>query len=153
MQVLIFHLGADRFALPTQQVVQVLPLLATTAIPGAPAFIAGLINYHGQAVPLVDLRALNGGQASRERLDTRIVLVDYPGSEGAAHLLGLIAEGVTGTARIDARHVRPSGVDLPQVPHLGQVVSSGEGILQLVEVAQLLPAAVCDLLFQRQAVP
>lgn len=148
MHVLIFHLGQERVALPTARITQVLPMLATTAIPGAPAFVAGLINYHGRAVPVLDLSALAGGRVARERLDTRILLVDYPSPEGTRHALGLIAEGVTGTARITAESAAASGLSLPQAPYLGQVVSSSAGILQLVELSDLLPQSVRDLLFQ-----
>lgn len=148
MHVLIFHLGHARVALPTALIIQVLPMLATTAIPAAPAFVAGLINYHGRAVPVLDLAALAGGVAARERLDTRILLVDYPSPEGPRHPLGLIAEGVTGTARILADSAQASGLSLPQAPYLGQVVSSSAGILQLLELSDLLPQSVRALLFQ-----
>lgn len=150
MQVLIFHLGQARVALPSALITQVLPMLATTAIPGAPAFVAGLINYHGRAVPVLDLEALAGGAAARARLDTRILLVEYPSPEGSRHALGLIAEGVTGTARITAENAEDSGLSLPQAPYLGRVVSSSAGILQLIELSDLLPQSVRDLLFQAQ---
>lgn len=153
MHVLIFHLGQARVALPSALIAQVLPMLATTAIPGAPAFIAGLINYHGRAVPVVDLAALAGGAAARERLDTRILLVDYPSPEGTRYSLGLIAEGVTGTARVAAEGAAASGLSLPQVPYLGRVVSSSAGILQLIELSDLLPQAVRCLLFQAPVAP
>ncbi|WP_442969413.1 chemotaxis protein CheW, partial [Pseudomonas sp. PS02302] len=53
MQILIFQLADAAAALPTTAIRQVLPLLQLTRFPAAPAGVAGLMNLHGAAIPVV----------------------------------------------------------------------------------------------------
>ena len=57
--------------------------------PRAPQGVAGLFDYRGKRVPVIDLSLLTLGKPAQQRLSTRIVLVHY-GEK--ADLLGLIAQ-------------------------------------------------------------
>jgi chemotaxis-related protein WspB len=50
MLFLVFKLGTDRYAIEAAQVVEVLPLVGAKHIPGAPAGVAGILDYHGALV-------------------------------------------------------------------------------------------------------
>jgi chemotaxis-related protein WspB len=147
MLFLLFQLGEDRYALDTGRVVEVLPLVAITPIPKAPAGVAGLFNYHGRPVPAIDLSQLTMGRSARNRLNTRIVLVHYPDGRGKTHLLGLIAEKVTETVRREPADFVASGVTTDRAPYLGPVATDARGVLQWIDVEWLLPASVRDALF------
>lgn len=147
MQVLIFHIGVDRYALRTAQIACVLPLLDVKKIPGAPPYVAGLMHYRGTAIPVLDLSRLGGGAASKARFETRIIMVDYPARDGSVRALGLIAEQVTGTQMVDPTQVVTTGINNPAAACLGEVVGCAEGLLQLVTVELLLSAEARDLLF------
>ena len=58
MLFLLFELGQDRYALDVRQVAEVLPLVEFKRIPQAPPFVAGLLNYRGDPVPVIDLSQL-----------------------------------------------------------------------------------------------
>lgn len=146
MKALIFHIGRDRYGLRLGAVRRVLPLLTLKALPLAPPAVAGLMDFHGQPVPVIDLCRLAGAAAAPACYDTRIVLVDYHTADGACHLLGLVAEGVRGVHEIDAAALADSGV--AGAPFLGQVAGTGDGMLQLLEPAQMLTPALRALLFQ-----
>ena len=145
MKTLIFHIGADRYGLRLRDVARVLPLLELKQLPQAPVSVAGLMDFHGQSVPVIDLCRMSGVAPAPEHFDTRIVLVNYVAPDGAAHLLGLLAERVLGVQDIDAALLADSGVQA--APYLGPVTSDSGGIVQLVELEQLLPAALRAILF------
>ena len=147
MLFLVFQLGADRFAVDTATVAEVLPLMAITPIQYAPPGISGIINYHGTPVPVVDLSQLTVGRPAAQRLNTRIVLVHYTDRQNVSRLLGLIAEKASETIRRDPSEFAASGVNNPQMPHLGKVASDARGLMQWIEVGTLLPASVRDALF------
>ena len=149
MKVLVFHIGADRYGLPLRQVRRVLPLLELKAIPLAPDSVAGLMNLHGDPVPVIDLSRIGGGAPSRQHFDTRIVVADYTDPEGTVHALGLMAEGVQGVQELAQQELAPSGVQA--APFLGQVAGDAHGMVQLVDVDALLPAALRARLFPAQA--
>lgn len=149
MKVLVFHIGADRYGLPLRQVRRVLPLLELKDIPLAPASVAGLMNLHGDPVPVIDLARISGGAPARQHFDTRIVVVDYAGPDGVLRALGLMAERVQGVQEVAQQELVPSGVQA--APFLGRVAGDAQGLVQLVEVDALLPAELRARLFPAEA--
>src|SRR5213076_2454555 len=100
MLFLLFQLGNDRYALKASDVVEIVPLVALKELPQAPKGVAGIFNYRGRPVPAIDLCSLTLGHSARERLSTRIIIVNFPDA-GANHLVGLVAEKATATLRKD----------------------------------------------------
>jgi chemotaxis-related protein WspB len=150
MLFLLFELGKDRYALDIRQIAEVLPLVGIKQIPRAPQAMRGLFIYHGAAVPVIDLSQLTLGRPSARRLSTRIVLVHYPDQAGHTHLLGLVAERATQTARHERSEFAPSGVNNAGAPYLGPVVRDARGLLQWIDVRTLLPPSFRDMLFSEQ---
>lgn len=149
MLFLLFQLDRHRYALDAREVAEVLPLVSLMPIPQAPPGVAGIFNYRGTPVPAIDLSVLMLGRPALARLHTRIILVNYPGDDGAAHLLGLIAERATETQHREPKEFVASGVT---VPYRGAVATDARGLTQWIAVEQLLPAAVREHLFQRPGV-
>ncbi len=147
MLFLLFQLGADRYALEAARVVAVLPLLELKKLPTTPRGVAGLFNYHGVPVPVVDLSDLLLGQPAAERLTTRILLVNHADADGNNHLLGLIAEHVTQIVRKENADLKTPGLRLGAPPFLGPLLLDERGMVQIVHAEKLLPNEVRDLLF------
>ncbi|WP_295995249.1 chemotaxis protein CheW [Rugamonas sp.] len=151
MKQLIFHIGQDRYGLRLRSIVRVLPLLELKQLPLAPDAVAGLMDFHGRSVPVIDLCRMSGAAPASEHFDTRIVVVDYKAPDGASHLLGLLAERVLGVQDVDSDALVDSGVRAALF--LGQVASDKDGIVQLVELEHLLPEALRAILFQPEHRP
>lgn len=150
MLFLQFQLGKDRYALDVGQVVEVLPLVAIKCIPQAPTGVAGVFNYRGAPVPVVDLSELLLGRPAKTSMSTRIIIVYYPDENGETkHLLGMIAEKATETVRRDPADFSETGVDNPETPYLGPVAADTGGLLQWIQADRLLPDAVRDVLFKK----
>src|SRR5438105_11295634 len=77
MLLLTFKIGSDRYALPASQMIEVVPLVSLKKIPQAPPGVAGIFNYHGQPVPVIDLSELTIGIPAQARVSTRIILINY----------------------------------------------------------------------------
>jgi chemotaxis-related protein WspB len=147
MLFLLFQLGTDRYALEAGQVVEVLPLINFKRIPNAPSSVAGVFNFHGTPVPLIDLTELALGRPSQARMSTRIVLINYLIESGERHLLGLIAEYVMETLQRAESDFVDSGVSAIDSPYLGSVMTDKDGIVQRIEVSRLLPQSLREQLF------
>jgi purine-binding chemotaxis protein CheW len=101
-------LGLDHevFAVPVEQVREILDMRQPFRIPEAPPHLAGLIDVRGQAVPVIDLR-LKLGLAPRDvSADTRILVLDVP-MEGHNLSLALIADRVFEVTGLDAGSLGP----------------------------------------------
>jgi chemotaxis-related protein WspB len=143
MKTLVFHIGRERYALPLAGVLRVLPAARLKALPGAPHFVPGLLDLHGEAIPVIDLSRLAGTPPDAVRHDTRILLVEIDAA-GARRRLGLKAERVVGVADIDGA-LADAGV--ARAPWLGEVAPGADGMLQLVDPDRLLAPDAEALLF------
>lgn len=115
-------------------------------IPGAPSWVAGVLDHEGTPLPVIDLPALALGRPAAQLMSTRLVLVHYPHA-GQVRLLALLLEGATRTIRLDADAFRATGLDMPQSRYLGPVASEAGGLVQWIRVEHLLPDDVKALLF------
>jgi len=149
MLFLVFELARDRYVLDVSQVAEVLPLVAIKEIPQAPPAVAGILNYRGAPVPVIDVSQLTLGRPAERRLSTRIVLVHYPDADGHTRLLGLIAERATQTVRREEADFVASGVTSDGASYLGPVAADARGLLQWLDARTLLPASVRDVLFRQ----
>jgi chemotaxis-related protein WspB len=168
MLLLTFTAGGNRFAIDAARVIELVPRVQLRPIPRAPAYFAGLLAYRGKVVPVIDLGLLLDADASRDRLSTRIILVDdapgdhnhgtqeqdagADGEEGfrakpkqSSSLLGLIAEQVSDLTHANPEELAPAPVELPRVPYLDAIVQTDQGIVQLIAVERIRPAALAGL--------
>jgi chemotaxis-related protein WspB len=149
MLFLVFRLDRDRYAIDASQVIAVVPLVEAKAVPQAPAAVAGVIDFRGRPVPLIDLCQLVLARPARQCMSTRVIVVRYPLDDaGNERALGLVAEQVLETVRRDLADFSDSGISHDAGPYLGPVCADGHGLLQYVRVEQLLPASLRDLLFR-----
>lgn len=154
MLFLQFQLGADRFALDTGRVVEVLPLLELRRLPQAPSAVAGVFNYRGQPVPALDLCQLLLQRPAREALSTRLIVVRCPAAAAPPPLLGLIAEQATAVFHRDPHEFRSPGLDLGATPGCGAVAADDDGLIQWIDPDRLLPDTVREtLLNQTRTLP
>jgi chemotaxis-related protein WspB len=144
MLYLLLEVAGQQYAIEASRVVEVLPLVQVTVIPRAPTEVAGLFSYRGRPVPLIDLRRLSLRRPARPKFSTRIILVIDHGTE---QLLGIIAERVTETTRRDPAEFVDTGFANPATPYLGGVLTTSGGLVQRLDVHQLLPPATREMLF------
>ena len=58
MQIVVFKLGDEHFAVETDRVQSINDIMSITRVPKAPKYIKGLINLRGSIKSLVDLNLL-----------------------------------------------------------------------------------------------
>lgn len=147
MLFILFQLGSDRYALPARDVAEVLPLVSMKALPGAPAGVAGLVNYRGTAVPAIDLTALTLGRPAARRVSTRLLMLKYPHPRGGERLLGVIAERATEMIAKEPGDFHPTGIASEATRYLGPVAHDPRGLIQRVDVHALLTDGLRAALF------
>lgn len=134
MLVLKFRVLGVSYAIAVRRVVEVVPRVELRTLPHAPNHLVGLLHYRGGAVPIVDLGLLMGSEPCRDRLGTRIILVEGQATEGrSARLFGLVAEHVDDVEALDEARQAVSGVGLSDAPYLGAVYETDLGLLQILE--------------------
>ncbi|MEH2382637.1 MAG: chemotaxis protein CheW [Nostoc sp.] len=145
MLMLLLNIGNERYAIESRQVVEVIPLVLLKTLPHQPEYIAGVFNYHGRIVPVIDLCQLMRGKSSCEYLSTRIVLVNYWGSNNpeleASYLLGLMTEQVVETLHKSESEFVNSNIQIDTAPYLGKIIVDEQGMIQCLRIEYLFSEA------------
>src|SRR3989338_2497003 len=93
-QYLTFLLAGEMYAVGILNVKEIIEYGNLTEIPMMPSFIRGVINLRGAVVPVIDLAARFGGQASEVQRRTCIVIVEVQ-QEEAKHDIGIMVDAVS----------------------------------------------------------
>ena len=112
-----FSLGAARYCIPVEEVLQILRHENLMEIPKAPPFIEGVINLRGDVVPVVSLRERFGIGKTAELRKQRIIVAQVEG-----RLYGLAVDDVREIVEIDDAAVRD---DRPQAIGAGSAFVRG----------------------------
>ncbi len=148
MLLLLFEIRDGRFALPTERIVTIVPYVRLKKIPKAPDYVAGIMNYRGTPVPVIDLSSLSEGTPCKYRFSTRIILVAYPYMENQDKLLGLIAERITETAKIKQTTIPSSGILMDDALYTGKDDGNKDEMVQWFDLVRMIPAHMVKDLFQ-----
>ncbi|MEC7762579.1 MAG: chemotaxis protein CheW [Pseudomonadota bacterium] len=109
--VVTFALSGEVLAVPAACLREVIEPVAVTRVPGASAFVPGIINVRGSVVPLADLRIpLRATDAARTEGGKFLVLELTLGGQDT--IVGVIADAVHEVTRIEAG-------DLETIPPVG----------------------------------
>ena len=73
---MLFRLGDRLYGIDLEAVREILPVRRATRVPGAPAYIAGLINVRGTIVTVLDLGSRLDGNSSLAA-DGSVILVEH----------------------------------------------------------------------------
>ncbi|MDO1580509.1 chemotaxis protein CheW [Rhizobium oryzicola] len=93
LEVLVFDIAGEMFALEAVKVQEILDLLPETTVPGAKRFVGSVINFRGKVIPLADIRLAFGMQASQATIDSRIIVIELD-IDGEPTLTGIRTDKV-----------------------------------------------------------
>jgi len=131
VDVLTFQLGTERYAIPSGQVNGVVKTGHLTALPGAPSFVAGLVNVHGQVVTVIDLRPLL--QLPTDDVARAVILVSGQGGD-----VGLLATAIPSIEQVDAQEFAPLPTGLPSILDPRSVLGICSDMTIVIDAAHLL---------------
>jgi purine-binding chemotaxis protein CheW len=100
-QMLMFGLNGQTVGLDAGVVRGILDPAPVARVPGARAFVHGVINVRGNVVPMADLRLLLGMEQRPATIDTRFVVIEID-LDGDPTTIGLVAEKVYEVTEISA---------------------------------------------------
>jgi len=101
VQLVTFRVAGQDFAFNIFQVERILRYEAPAPLPKAPDFLAGVLQYQGGPVPVIDLRK-RLSVAAPLKDDTRIIVLDWDGGR-----IGVVVDAVTEVMQIGAAAVNP----------------------------------------------
>jgi chemotaxis-related protein WspB len=130
-RLVLFEVGGSAYALPISDVIEVAEWAPISAIPSLPTTRAGVVNHHGDALPVVWGEALLG-EAVAAATPENVLVLGAGGAESGR--LGLPVDRVLGLADVPGGAVASDGVVLERRPVRGRIVA-------VLDAARLLERA------------
>ncbi|HEY3296870.1 MAG TPA: chemotaxis protein CheW [bacterium] len=107
-----FELAGEEYGLEILKVREIIGSMSTTAVPGMPPYVKGVINLRGKVIPVIDLRLKFGMEGTEQTAETCIIVVDVQGN-----LMGVVVDKVSEV--LDIR-----GEDIEDAPNVGVAVQN-----------------------------
>jgi chemotaxis-related protein WspB len=141
MLMLLFYIGDDQFAIDCNLIIEIFPKINLTTVSKMPFNFAGLMNYGGIPVPVIDVVHLVENRHSTNSMHTRIVLLQHP-SFGTTTYLGLICEKAFATIDLERSQFRDSGIKSKERSFLGGIYTGESKTIQYFDVLALYQTLV-----------
>lgn len=135
LQWVTFRLDGETYGVNVMQVQEVLRYTEIAPVPGAPAYVLGIINLRGNVVTVIDTRHRFGLSPAEVTDQTRIVII-----EADSHVVGILVDAVA-----EVVYLRQSEIET--APNVGNdesakfiqgVCNKNNELLILVELEKML---------------
>ncbi len=137
-ELVVVRLGGSRFALDMDAVAEVGRPPGLTRVPGTPAWVAGLANWRGRVLAVIDLRLALSAPTSALDRHGRLVVLRRDGVT-----VGLLAESVEGTTTLAVESLEPVLANLAEAGAAllcGQLTDA-EGPIGVLDLAAVFALA------------
>jgi len=132
---LCVDLQAERYAIPILAVREIQAYSAPTPLPRVPPHVRGVLNLHGEIVPVVDLRLRVG---MTEQPYGRLAVTVFVGA--GSQVVGLIVDAASRVLDIEHGQIKPppemaDGID---VSFIAGIARSGDRVIVVLDIDALL---------------
>jgi len=135
LQWVTFHLDGETYGVNVMQVREVLRYTEIAPVPGAPAYVIGIINLRGNVVTVIDTRHRFGLQPGELTDNTRIVVI-----EADKHVIGILVDSVAEVVylRLSEIETAPNVGNEESAKFIQGVCHKNDELLILIELDKLL---------------
>jgi purine-binding chemotaxis protein CheW len=113
-QYLTFFLAGEEYAITILKVTEIIECAALTKVPGAPAWVRGVINLRGAVVPVIDLAVKFAMGETAITARTCVVIVEMR-HDGERLVLGVMADAVNQVVDLGPGEIQPPPAFGPKV--------------------------------------
>jgi len=139
---LLVNAGDDCYAIDIREVAEIVASASLARIPSAPEGVAGLLDYHGRMVPVVDLCRITLGRDCQRLLSTRIVMLTGLAGSPHAALIGLRAEHATDNIPVEPAELAEVQAGSQRAVYLRRSVSGRSERIPVLCLDRLMPEQV-----------
>jgi chemotaxis signal transduction protein len=133
-EAVVVRLGSGRFAVSLESVAEVGRVPGITRIPGGPDWLAGVANWRGRLMPVLDLRGLLGADRTPFTSSARLVVIVDDGVNA-----GVVVDAVEGTGALGAQIDEfPAALSGPGANLLRGQVPRDDGPVAVLDAAAVL---------------
>jgi twitching motility protein PilI len=129
----VVRLGHSRFAAELSAVAEVGRVPSLTRVPGVPRWLAGVANWRGRLLPVLDLRPLLGADATPLGPQARLLVLTADGINA-----GVVVDSVEGTGTLGDMQELPAALSGTATHLLAGQVPLADGPVAVLDVVAVL---------------
>lgn len=132
-KILVFSLVEPRYALYLATVERVIHAVEITPLPKGPEIIMGVINFHGDIIPVIDMRKrFNLPSRELEPEDQFII------ARTAKRLVALIADSVIGIHEFNRKQIVNTEQTIPYTEYISGVAKTEDNLILITDLEKFL---------------
>lgn len=131
MQVLIFKLGDEKFAVETSKVQVINDMMEVTKVPNAPSYIRGLINLRGNIISLLDINLLLS-MTNREVTQENVIILNMEEEQ-----VGISVDEVEEVIDVE-EELMEKMQDQGSKQYIKGIINFGDKIVTLIDIDKLI---------------
>jgi chemotaxis signal transduction protein len=120
-RLVLFEVAGAAYAIPIAEVLEVMETAPTAGIPGLPRRLAGVVNHHGEALPLVSREALFEVAGTTLAASQHVLVL--AARDGEAGTLGVPVDRVVGLDDAALSPHQEPGLVVERLPLRGRVTN------------------------------
>ncbi|MDQ2068444.1 chemotaxis protein CheW [Natronospira bacteriovora] len=137
-QFLSFRLGGEDYGIDIARIQEIRGWSEVRKIPGAPAWILGMLKLRGAVIPIVDMR-LRFGLDVTEGTDRNVIIILNLGLDENAQDVGIVVDEVADVVGVPEDGIRnaPRMGGNVDTEYLEGIAPQGDGMLMLLDAPRL----------------
>ena len=130
-----FRVGKADYVVPADQVLHLESYETATHVPGAPPYVAGIVQVRGRIVAVVDLRGRFGLAPIEHSIDRRVVVVQV-----GTRIVGLLVDSAREVLQIDAAAFEkpPEVIEQQSASFVKGVATIAKRLFLLIDVPRVI---------------
>jgi purine-binding chemotaxis protein CheW len=128
-----FNLDDQKYALFLSAVLRIIRVVEITSLPKAPEIVLGIINMHGQVIPVFDIRKRFRLPQREVQLGDQLIVAST-----SKRTVALLVDSVSDVIEISEERIIVNENILPGLEHVEGVVKTEEGMILIHDLEQFL---------------
>ncbi|AIQ43779.1 chemotaxis protein CheW [Paenibacillus sp. FSL R7-0297] len=131
-----FGMGQEQYAIPIQDIHEIIRVQEITRLPHTPAFVEGVINLRGKIVPVISLRKRFGFEDIPLTKRTRIIVINRQDEK-----VGVLVDHVNKVVRIHDMQAPPERLGTLNGTFFEGIGKSDNGLVSVLKLEHLFEEA------------
>lgn len=140
-KLVVFELSGQRFALDIASVEQIVRIVEINSLPEMPEYIAGVINFHGEIIPVLDMHFLFNRNHKEIELSDQLIIV-----KSSSLKCALWVDRANKVIDINVDDTQSTGDIMDGVPYLKGIVKDNEGMVFISDIDKFIKSTELQLI-------
>lgn len=134
-QLVVFRVGPEIFAVPIEEIREIIQIGQITPIPDSPDFVKGIINVRGDIIPTIDLK-VSFDLPFKEGLQSKHIMI----TRKEPNIFGLIVDEVSEVLRLPQTEIKPPPKLLTTIheEYVSGVITVEKQLILLLDLTKVL---------------